>query len=221
MLLALPRELKENMTAIFSGKREAFATTLLASLVKAYGTDVLEWDGLTIQLQIKDDLDIEIPRKIYDKLMGLITVLATDRVYKEVPVFDEIISALNGRGVSIEQGPPTVEDTAWAVAEIKLNDPEPVTRDPKDPWSRDIAKYVRVVLDNAGYKIAPKILEFAPNRPIPKEGMEDPSYYAGVWGAQQEKANEIDEWVENTVVVLLKQLLDLGVELRPTRSYED
>ncbi len=206
------------MVAIFSGKREAFATTLLASLVQAYGIEVLEWDGLTIQLQVKDDLGIEIPRKIYDKLMGLITAMTTDSVYKDVPVFDEIVSALAGQGIGVEQDVPSVEDVAWAVAEIQLNDPEPVTRDPENPWSRNIGKYVRVVLDNEGFRIAPQILSFAPNRHLPKEGMDDPSYYAGAWGAQQEKADEIDRWVENTLILLIQQLTSMGIEMRPTKS---
>jgi hypothetical protein len=151
------------------------------------------------------------PRKVYDKLMGLITALTTDLVYKDVAVFDETISALNGRGIGVEQSVPAVEDVAWAVAEIDLNDPDPVTRNPKDPWKPDIKKYVRVVLDNEGFKIAPKVLEFAPNVHIPQEGMDDPSYYAGAWGSQQEKADEIDIWISGQITKLIEQLDLLGI----------
>lgn len=206
-------ELKTTLHKYFSGEKEAFATTLVSGLIRMYGVEALEWDPLTLQLEIKNDLGVEMSRKVFDKMMGLIAALTTDSVYKDVAVFDETISALVGDGVGVERGVPTVYDTAWAVTELQMNDPDPVSRDPRNPWSRNIAKYVRVILDDAGFNIAPKALNFAENRPLPKEGFDDPSYYAGAWGSQQEKATEVDIWLEEKAVQLIAQLMGLGVEL--------
>lgn len=206
----LPSDLKAIGQKFFSGDEPAFATTLVYILVKAYGFECLNWDGVTIQMQVKDDFGVEMPRRIYDKLMGLITALTTDVVYKDVAVFDEIISALTGKGIGVEQDAPAVEDVAWTVAEIQLNDPDPVSRNPQDPWKKDIKRYVRVVLDNEGFSIPPKILEFAPAKPIQKEGMDDNAYYAGAWGSQQEKADEVDLWVNERIGMLIDQLAVLG-----------
>lgn len=215
------RQLKESLTPYLTGEKEAFATTLLSGLLKVYGTDLLNWSGETIQLEVKDDFGVEMPRVVYDQLMALLTALTTDEVYKDVPLFDEIVSALSRRGVGVEKGVPPVDDVAWAVAELQLNDPDPVTRDPDNPWSRDIQKYVRVVLDDEGLSIAPKVLSFAANRPVKKEGFDDPAVFAGAWGNAQSRADEVDAWAESQVVELLQQLADIGVQFTSEDQAEE
>jgi hypothetical protein len=207
------RELKEAGIRYFSGASESFATTLAAILMKAYGPAVLEWDGLTIEMQVKDDFGVEMPRLVYDKLMALITALATDSIYKDVVLFDETVSALNGEGVGVERDIPSVDDVAWTVAELRINDPDPVGRDPKKPWSPDIQKYVRVVLDDEGLRRTPRILDFAAERGVPKEGMDDVDHYAATWESQSRRADEIDKWVEDQIVVLIQQLVGAGIEI--------
>lgn len=219
-MATLTRDFREKATAYFSGKQEAFATTLLVALIKMYGLEVLDWDPLTIQLEVKDDLGLEMPRKVFDRVMALISALKTDAVYKDVPLFDETVNALAGDGVGVERGVPSVEDVAWAVAELEMADPEPITRDSNNPFSRSVAKYVRVVLDDEGMYRAPKILSFAASRPIRKEGMDDKGYYAAAWGNADAKADEIDTWVEDRVVTLLNQLMELGVVFTPEQSKE-
>lgn len=216
----LQRALRSKLTPFLSGERETFATVLLAGLMKAYGLEVLDWDGATIQLQVKEDFGVEIPRRVYDQIMALQNVLTTDAVYKQVPIFDETISALNRNGVGVEQGVPSVDDTAWAVAEIRLNDPDPATRSPDQPWGRDIQKYVRVVLDDEGFTRAPKILDFAADRLPGKEGMDDVTMYAATWGVHQSKADEIDQWVESQAEKLISDLMELGIEFETKPSPE-
>lgn len=206
------RVLKQAGHKFFSGQEPSFATTLLSILVKAYGTEVFDWDGLTIQLQIKDDFDTEPPRPVYDKLMALLTALTTDNTYKEVPVFDEFVNAINGRGIGIEQDIPSVDDVAWAVTELAMNDPDPVSRNPEQPYSTQIAKYVRVVLDDEGMSIAPKALSFAADRAIRNEGFDDPEYFAGAWGSAQERADEVDAWLEQKALALIQQLMEIGIK---------
>lgn len=205
-------DFKKRAAPYFSGDKPSFATTLLAALMKVYGVDVLEWDGITIQLQVKEDFGVDMPRKTYDKLMALILALSTDRVYKEVEVFDEVVNALNNRGFGTERDVPPVDHVAWAVAEIGLNDPEPVSRNPEDPWSKDIKKYARVVLDDEGMSRAPKSMDFAPERAPKAEGFDDPAFFAAAWGSADERAAEIDALIEKKAGVLIEQLLDLGID---------
>lgn len=208
------RELLDAGRRYFSGESEAFATTLLGILMHAYGIDVLGWDGVTVQMEVKDDFGVEMPRPVYDKLMALITAMSTDSVYKDVALFDETISALNGEGVGVERGIPAVDDVAWTVAELRINDPEPVSRDAKQPWGKNIQKYVRVVLDDEGMNRAPKILDFAAERGVPKEGTDDAQRYAAAWGSQELRADEIDEWVDAQIVALIEQLMGAGIPVK-------
>lgn len=206
-------EFKDRATAILSGREEAFATTILGVLLKVYGQDLLNWDGQTIQLEVKDDFDLEMPRRVYDRLQALMMAMTSNQVFQDVPVFDEAVSALAGKGLGYEQDAPPVEDVAWAVTEILLNDPAPVGRPPNHPWAPDIRKYVRAVLDDEGMPIAPKTLDFAGGRQVPVEEEGDPQYYAGVYGVQAERAAEIDTWVEERVGMLLNQLASVGIQV--------
>ncbi len=207
------REFREQATPYLSGAKPAFATSLVGILLKAYGAAALNWDGLTVQLQLKDDFELEMPRKVHDQMMGLILCMTSDRVFTEVPVFDEMVSALTGQGVGYEQDCPPVQDVAWTVTEILLNDPTPTGRPANRPWSRDIAKYVRVVLDDEGMPIAPKALDFAGDKEVPTESTAGEDYYAAVWETQSERAKEVDEWVQERVTLLVGQLEGLGIPI--------
>lgn len=206
------REFRQQASPYLSGKVDAFATTLLGIVLKAYGPEALNWDGLTIQLQIKEDFEIDLPRRVHDKIMALILCMTSNRVFIEVPVFDEMISALAGQGVGYEQDVPPVEDVAWACTEILLNDPEPTGRPPM-PWSSDIRKYVRVVLDDEGMPIAPEALSFAKDTTVKTEENVTGADYAATWEIQASRAREVDEWIEARVVLLLDQLQSLGIDV--------
>lgn len=209
----LNREFKERARPLFAGEEPAYATTLLAALFMIYGLDVLEWDGLTIELEVKDDLGVEMPRRVYDKLMALIMALTTDTVYKDIPVFDEFVRSLNNHGAGSEQEVPPAVEVAWAVTELEMNDPEPVSREERDQrFSDNIRKYTRVVLDDAGLPIAPNALSFAADRAVGAEGQDDNQHYAGAWGSAQAAAEEIDVDVERQAIELVHQLMKLGVE---------
>lgn len=214
------REFKEAAAPYFSGEKPAFATTLLAALIRLNGAEVLEWDPLTIELEVKEDLGVEMPRKVYDKLLALISALSTDSTYKDVALFDETVNALAGKGVGVERDVPPVDEVAWAVTELRLNDPEPVSRSPEQPFAREIQRYARVVLDDEGMKIAPKALDFAANRPVKQEGADNPDFYAAAWGSAQARADEVDQWIEGMVIQLIHQLMSIGIDFPQVKEGE-
>lgn len=207
----ITRELHTAGVPLLNGEQDAFATTLLGILLKAFGPQVLEWDGITIQLEVKDEFAVEMPRRVYDRLMSLLTAITTDRPYVDVAFFDEMVSSLCGRGVILEQDPPSVEDLAWAVTELRLNDPEPASRDAEQPFDRNIQKYMRVVLDDEGFTIAPDALPAATRTPGHDENVL-PEDYQAIWESHQEMANAIDQTVIQRLGLLFDQLRSIGVE---------
>lgn len=209
-MLNLPSVQKQTIINILSGKTETFASVLLSALLIMYGAEVLNWDGITIQMQVKDDLDVDMPRGVYDKIMALITVITTDSVYKDPYVFDTYVTAVNGGAITSDQDPPTVDDVAWAVMELRYTDPEPITRDPNDPWSGQVKKYVRAVLDSEGMDVAPKILEFAGDKVVGATNPEDYTLYAGEYASKQLQAEEVDQWLQAQVQLLAEALVNLG-----------
>lgn len=202
---------KKRAKPYLSGETPTFATVLLSILLKAYGTEALEWDGATIQMQVKEDFEVEMPRRVYDQLMALISALTTDTVYAEVDVFDETVNALCRRGIGAFRGVPPALDVAWAVTEIEMADPEPIGRDPKKRWNNNILRYIRVVLDDEGLSIAPKTLGMVKDKPASTHETSDPAIFAASWHSKQRAADEIDRQVEDIASKLIKQLADVGV----------
>jgi len=208
----LTRQFKRAAEPYLAGKKPTFATILVSILLKAYGVDVLEWENNTIELTVKEDFGVDMPRKVFDKMMALLTVLNTDIAYREVSVFDHVVHALCGQGAGIEHGPPPVLDIAWAVTEIEIADPAPVGIDPKRRWSDNIKAYVRVALDDEGMAIAPKTLNFVKDKPAPTTDS-DALTVASSWQGKQDMADEVDGHVEELVNVMVAQLATIGIAL--------
>lgn len=217
----ITREEKRQLQRFLSGEEETFSTVLLSGLIRLYGPEVINWEGDTIQLQVKEDLELEMPRRIYDQLMGLLSVLNTDAIYKDANVFDVAVASLNRQGLVFDNRSPTVKDIAWTVAEIGLNDPEPVTRDPRQPWGRQIQKYIQAVMEDEGMKIAPAILAFVPIITPNHNTNESPAEYAGTWGIDQAEADEIDQEIEDRFRVLLQHLQSLGITVTGDEESKD
>jgi hypothetical protein len=210
--MILSSEYVKACSPFLSGEKPTFASVLLSALVKAYGIQVLDWDGLTIQLHVKEDFNVEMKHNTYDQLMALVTALTTQDVYKNVEVFHEFVMAICGNGVNPYNDVPTVYDVAWAVAELAMNDPEPIGLDPKRKWSRQIRRYIRVVLDDEGMPIAPKALSMATSRQVlPQNQTDDIAMFAGAWVGQQSLADEVDQWVERTSQELIRHLSLIGI----------
>lgn len=206
---------KQKARPYLSGEKPTFATVLLTILLQSYGLEVLEYDGATIQMEVKDDFDVEMPRRVYDQVMALITALTTDLVYTDVETFDEICNALCRKGLGSYRGVPPAIDIAWAVNELKLADPEPVGRS-KNPWGPEITAYMRVVLDDEGISLAPKSLPMVDSKPPTSRETQDPGLFAASWHSKQTAADEIDKQVEDLKAVMLSHLEDLGIKATPS-----
>jgi hypothetical protein len=196
---------KRAFTPYLNGEVKTFSTVLWSGLIKAYGVDCLNWDGVTIQMQIHDDFEIELKRSIYDQIMGLQTALTTDRFYKDVEAFDNIVGALTGLGADVDDEPPTVLDVAWTVHEVRLNDS-------KNLFVGDIKRYIRQILNDEGMSLAPETLAFVNNVMPGQQNNVDATMVAGGWGEKQAKANEIDAEVIKLNKILITHLEPLGIK---------
>ncbi len=208
----LTRQFKRAAEPYLAGKKPTFATILVSILLKAYGAESLNWENNTIELTLKEDFGVEMPRRVFDKMMALLTSLNSNIVYQDVSVFDHVVHSLCGQGAGVEHGVPPVLDIAWAVTEIEIADPAPVGIDPKKRWSDTIKAYIRVALDDEGMAIAPKALNFIKDRPAPTTDS-DALTVASSWQEKQSQADEIDEHVEELVNVMVAQLATIGIAL--------
>lgn len=207
--MAIALDFKRTVIPWFSGERPTFATVLTSSLLKVYGPEALNWDAQTIQLQVKEDFNVEMPRRVFDQLMGQIAAITSTAVYNDVIAFDSYASAVNRLSIRFDHDTPDPGDIAWAVAELAQVDPEPVG---VKGWSADIQAYIRVVLDDAGVTIPPKALGFVKPKP-PTSGFSDsPDLYAAAWAGQEAQAAEIDQHVNELTLLMLADLAKLGIK---------
>lgn len=200
-----------------TGKKRTYAPVLIGWFVRTYGLEALEWDPLTIEKEIEDDLGTEIDSDVFDMLMAAITAVTTDLVYLDVGVFDETVNAFNGDGLGEDMDSPTAFELASAVAQLYLIDPEPVLVKRGDSiWSPDIRAYARSVLDSEGITRSPRILDFVPSKApsIQQTDEPDPFYTQASIEEQAVKAREIDHAIDGLVVLIVQQLADLGIEVR-------
>lgn len=193
----------------YSGEDETFATVLLSGLVALYGLQALDWDSTTIELELRRDLQVEIPRVVFDQLMALLAAITTDTVYHDVEAFDQLVSCLNRASVNHAQEPPEATEVAWAVTELQLNDPEPVGL-PEQPFSKQVAAYVRVALDEDGVQVPPQCLAFA-GRMRHQEWTDDPDLHAQAGAAQQSQADELDLEMKRRIRGVLDHLERIGI----------
>jgi hypothetical protein len=208
---------RRQAAAFLSGETPTFGTVLVGILLKAYGVDALNWDPLTVRVQIGEDFGTDVARVPYGKMMSLINVMTTDTVYYSVPVFDATVHGLRGSPGTQMEEIPEADDVATAVAEIVMADPEPPKRPGQmTPWSPDIAGYVGLVLDHEGISGEPGVLSWARRRnssaPLATNFSTDPDFFNAAQGPRQAKAAEVDEVVKSRVSELIRQLSSLGVE---------
>lgn len=208
------RQFKSDYRKFISGESPTFATVLLGGAIKLYGVECLNWDGVTLELELKRDFELDIPRVVYDQMQGLITALTTDTVYNDVPTFDQVVNALTRAGVADEQDAPTVEEVAWAVTEIMLNDPEPVGYEKKKiPFNEDIRKYCKVILDQEGIIVPPTSLKWVSSGKPTSEFTEDPALYEAAWANQAASGEAVDRFVQSCINKLVEDLQILGLRV--------
>ncbi len=209
----LAADLKRCGREIWEGKRDAFATVLVAWLLKAYGPEVLEWDPDTIAMQLKDDLDVQPGHRPFGRAVALITALTTDAVYHSAQAFDAFVDSMVADGPENDQDIPSAEDVAWAVAELAMSDPDHV-----GDYGPNVAGYVRVVLNDEGLRRAPALLEFA--EPLGRGrtsfgGGDDGRSAAGSADSAYAATDELDDLIAKRALMLHDQMAEIGINVPP------
>lgn len=193
-----------------SGEVTAHATTVLAALVRHYGLEFLNWDPSTVEKEVEEDFSVELSSEVFDKIMAATTVVTTDRVYRDVGLFDEVVNSFVDLGLSEDEEAPTVEEIALTVAEIYLLDPAPEVRDlDAGRWHHDIRRYCRVVLDDEGMSYAPRVLDFVNDREV----LSDEHHLAESIAEQESRRKEIDMWVDQQVMKIADELSAVGIDI--------
>lgn len=205
------RGFRQAFSPFLRGDVRTYGTVLLTGLVKAYGMEALHWESETLELHLKEDFEVHLPKRESDQLQAAKSVLHSDLVYHNVPAFDSVVNALAGEDPQSTDDIPSVLELAWAMREIYLLDPQPVGRD-KQPFDADIIAYCQVVMKDEGMKVPPQALAFIPNEGLGQAAGANTLDMEAGFASQKARADEVDQVIEAETGRLFEQLQALGLD---------
>jgi hypothetical protein len=172
---------------------ETPATILLVIFIDEFGTECLEWEPQTLQLEVEGTWGVKLPATNWDKLYAVFTALTTNTFERAAEGFIQICNGINGDNDFTNFTPATVEDMCLAVAEMSLIDPP---EKGNFPFSPEVVAYINEKLKDEGFVQAPKLLspyvkEYEPMEE-PKLIEEEESLYKMHYNAQRERRAEIE-----------------------------
>lgn len=134
------------------------AVALMRATTKLFG-DFIVWEPESLWLNF-DRENIDVPVENRDKIMAAVALRLVPAFYWDAVVFEKTCVAFSGRPAHtliLEEPPPG--DLAWGVIEAawirKLYDDQPLKME------HEPIAYTAVVLERAGFVMAPKQLDFA------------------------------------------------------------
>lgn len=206
-----PNKNRQAMREVWLDKT-SYATTLVLCYIDTYGTEGLEWDPSTIRSEIEDDYGVKLSTLNFNKLMAGISVIQSDQFYQSLPDFIHLCNVLNGDILDPRWfDPADPSECAWGITETMfLSPPE---REEENPFSQDIVTYIAEAVKAHGIHNPPDVLrvglradadQIAEN--VAQTFSDDPIMYSAIWKNQQEKSDEIREYVKSNLRTLLGQL---------------
>lgn len=146
------------------------ATVINAIIVSNYGEEAYDWDPLTVAMELKDDFEVDVIPEIMDKWCAIQIIMGSDAFFKRIDAFLSICNTLSsGEPFFSAFDPVTVDEAAWAIAEVSMN------RDMLE-FSPTIKAYLRKRLDFENFsskypKIFDEVLGSHPSSEDIREGL--------------------------------------------------
>ncbi|MBQ3342389.1 MAG: hypothetical protein IJG84_10870 [Kiritimatiellae bacterium] len=187
---------------------EADATVLNAMVLSKYGEEALDWDPLTIQMEIQDDFGVSPASEVMDKICAMQIVMGTGDFFGRVDAFRNVVNTIaNGQPFFQTFTPLQAEEIAIAIATVGMN------RD-MIPFAPAVQELVRLSLNGDGYSeeqfppILSCVFDRRPNEKAIREQLTDlvgrPE--AELPTAAENNMANIDVMLRRRIVICLKQL---------------
>ena len=195
--------------------KNAFATSLMTYMTSAYGTEFIEWDPTTVELQLKDDLNMDVPGYTLDKIQAASSLFTSNLFHLSLETFIPLCLTFS-RGVAITSTlvPANMYDLAWGVTEARLLEGSDFDQ---EGFSHNIRMYTGAILDLEGLYDPPKCLDFAEYG----KGRKEKAYnaianraddYQLFYSMQQEKRDNINSALQERFIKLFTELKALPLK---------
>jgi len=188
---------------VLGGTGDVPATVLLAVLSRHFGSfDWFDWEPDVLYQEVLDDFGVKMPADIRDKIWALVSALTTDSFYRDPMFFNHVADALGGGPTNMDHfSPASIEDMAWAVVEVGMNDLD--DQDEQD-FTPEVQIYVGALLKQQGLgAVAP--LDWADTE-TPGFSTDDPTVAAMQTQDRDEKLQVLREHLKERVQALHAEL---------------
>lgn len=187
---------------------EADATVLNAMVLSKYGEEALDWDPLTIQMEIQDDFGVTPASEAMDKICAMQIVMGTGDFFGRVDAFRNIVNTIaNGQPFFQTFTPLQAEEIALSIATVGMN------RD-MIQFAPAVQELVRLSLKGDGYSedqfppILSCVFDRKPSDKAVREQLKDligrPE--SNLPTAAENNISNIDSMIRRRMVICLKQL---------------
>ena len=132
-------------------------TVMHAIAIKFFGTDIYDWEPETVAMEFYDEFGVEPYEGNIEKLNAILSTVSSDAFYQDWVAYAKVCSVLSGENDIDDLEEITVEELAWGVMEMSLNDDD----FDKTKFSSDVKTLTGTILDANGYVKPPPQLSFA------------------------------------------------------------
>jgi len=203
---------------------EAFATSLLALCLDAYGTEVFDWDPRTLWISLSEDYGVDLPSINKDKIQALTLAYTTNLPYVSVEAFNHVCNVLSGSEANFRVWDLlSPEEALWGIYEMSLNVAVDREKDEEPPeFSHEVRLYLGTILENDGIFDPPDILRVAEFRSA-ESGLEqlvdDPVLFNAVYDKQKTDKADLLEFLGRRLLALMQELSDLPLQDRDPEQW--
>lgn len=101
---------------------ETLATVVHAVIIAQYGVQAYAWDPATVVLEVMDDFGVEMSPACYNRWAAMSLAMTSPDVFERFDAFTAVANTFaSGEPYFTVFDPATLEECAWALAEIALN----------------------------------------------------------------------------------------------------
>jgi len=189
---------------------ETSATVLLIAASDLLGPEWLNWDPMTIRMEMQEELGSPLKEPSFNKLLAARELVTTDGFYTNLPDFIRLCNALYNGSVSPHAfDPADAGEIAWAITEsLLIWPPDP---NEEEPFTDQILEYIGKTLDEEGIMTPPDVLRLGILNEQTWEKVQatysdDPSMFNAIYDKEREKTDEINAVVKARLRRLLETL---------------
>lgn len=192
-----------------------FTTSAMALLIDRFGVEFMEWDPITVGLEIESEYGIEPTTELQDRIQAGCSLYTSNLFFVSLETFSTICNTLNfGSTTSQILLPADLDDVMWGCSEAML-----ILGDIYDEkqFSHNVRLFTGALLKEAGFVKPPSILGFA-------EFTEDmvlrsDEAFAGdehmrlsFWADQEHEKEMLETWNQGKIIALMQQLKGLPLK---------